>query len=287
MTHRPGHGSGYRQEGRGWNAEQGGQRIPHPRRQSHADGRDAAALLDARVAFRGIARARRTAQEDPYHGRRPSRLPPDRWQDRHRRAALPSPWRQPLLRPQRELRAALLLPWLEVRRRRQLHRPADLTAGVGLQGHDQADRLSDARMGRHDLGLHGPARDDAGTAAARAGARARRLALRHQEVAGLQLGPEPRRRDRHVALLLPAQGSGNRRRGRAPGHEPRCPQRPGQARRSRPLGAERSTAALQRAGTRHRPRDRRRPQDRRVGPLLAHRPVPDAQSRLYARRFPG
>ncbi len=57
---------------------------------------------------------------------------------RHRRAALPASRRQPLLRPQRELRPALLLPRLEVRRRRQLRRPADLAAGVDLQGHDQA-----------------------------------------------------------------------------------------------------------------------------------------------------
>ena len=37
-----------------------------------------------------------------------------------------------------------------------------------LQGHDQAARLSGARMGRHGLGLHGPARQGARATAARA-----------------------------------------------------------------------------------------------------------------------
>ena len=76
----------------------------------------------------------------------------------HGRAALPASRRQPLLRPQRGMRHPLLLPRLEVRRRRQLRRPADLAARVRLQGHDQAAGLSDAGMGRHRLGLHGPAR---------------------------------------------------------------------------------------------------------------------------------
>ena len=211
----------------------------------------------------------------------------DRRPGRHRRAALPASRRQSLLRPQRGVRPALLLPRLEVRRRRQLRRPADLAAGVGLQGHDQAARLSDARMGRHDLGLHGPARDDAGAAAARARPGARRLALRHQEVAGLQLGAEPRRRDRHLALLLPAQGAGDRR--------------------ARPRASAMAKAAL---ADQAKPDDRvrwvqndPRPTLQVLGhdtglvigggrktdgarSLLAHRAVPDAQPRLHARRLP-
>ena len=111
------------------------------------------ALLSRRAAG-----ARRPAQEDQDPGRGPARLPRDRRPGRHRRAALPAPRRQPLLRPQRGVRPALRLPRLEVRCRRQLRRPADLAAGILLQGHDQAARLPDARMGRHDLGLHGPAR---------------------------------------------------------------------------------------------------------------------------------
>ena len=141
-----------------------------PQRPRHADGRPAAPLLDAGAALRRTARARRAAEEDQDPGRGPARLPQHRRPRRHRRAALPASRRQPLLRPQRGVRPALRLPWLEVRRRRQLRRPADLAAGVLLQGHDQAARLPDARMGRHDLGLHGPAREDAGAAAARDGA---------------------------------------------------------------------------------------------------------------------
>ncbi len=51
----------------------------------------------------------------------------------------------------------------------------------------------------------GPREHDAGTAAARARPRAGGPSLRLQEMAGLQLGAEPRRRDRHRALLLPAR----------------------------------------------------------------------------------
>ena len=79
---------------------------------------------------RGAARARRAAEEDQDPGRGPARLPRHQRPGRHRRAALPASRRQPLLRPQRGVRHALRLPRLEVRRRRQLRRPADLAAGV-------------------------------------------------------------------------------------------------------------------------------------------------------------
>ena len=251
----------------------------------HADGRAAAPLLDAGAALRGTAGARRPAQEDQDHGRGPPRLPRHRRQGRHRRAALPAPRRQPLLRPQRGVRAALRLPRLEVRYRRQLRRSADLAAGVFLQGHDQAARLSDARMGRHDLGLHGPQGAHARAAADRTRPRARVEPLRLQEMAGLQLGAEPRRRHRHRALLVPAQGAGDRR-----GHGPRRDGqggtgRPVQARRPHPLGAERPASEICRARPRGRSGDRRRAQDRQRRSLLAHCPVPDAQPRLHARRL--
>ena len=139
-------------------AEPGRQRIPDAERHGHADGRAAAPLLDAGAALRGTAGARRAAEEDQDPGRGPAGLPRQQWPRRHRRAALPASRRQSLLRPQRGVRPALRLPWLEVRRRRQLRRPADLAAGIVLQGHDQAAGLSGARMGRHGLGLHGPAR---------------------------------------------------------------------------------------------------------------------------------
>src|SRR6266702_1809977 len=66
-----------------------------------------------------------------------------------------------------------------------------------------ACRVTDARMGRHDLGLYGPAPFDAGAAAARDGPGAGRAALRLQEMAGLQLGAEPGGRHRHRPRLVP------------------------------------------------------------------------------------
>ena len=262
------------------------QRVPDPERQGHADGRAAAPLLDAGAALRRTARARRAAEEDQDAGRGPPRLPRQRRAGRHRRAALPASRRRPLLRPQRGMRHPLRLPWLEVRRRRQLRRPADLAAGVLLQGDDQAARLSDARMGRHRLGLHGPARAHARAAAARDGPGAGLEPLRHQEVAGLQLGAERRRRARHGALLVPAcragQGRGHGARRARQGRD----RRPVQARRPHPLDPQRPAAQIHRARPRRRPADRRGAQDRRGRSLLAHLAVPDAQPRLHADRVP-
>ena len=73
----------------------------------------------------------------------------------------------------------------------------------------------------------GPREQHARAAAARDGAGARGEPLRHQEVAGLQLGAERRGRARHLALLLPARRAGQGRR-----HGPR---RPGQGRDRRPV----------------------------------------------------
>ena len=155
-----------------------------------------------------------------------------------------------------------------------------------LQGHDQAARLSDARMGRHDLGLHGPARDDARAAAARARPGAGVEPLRHQEMAGLQLGAERRGRARHRALLLPAcrAGQGRGQGARRPGQG--RDRRPVEARRSHPLDPQRPAAEIHRARPRCRPADRRRAQDRHDRSLLAHLAVPDAQPRLHADRVP-
>ena len=113
---------------------------------------------------------------------------------------------------------------------------------------DQAARLPGARMGRHRLGLHGPARSRAGAAAARARAGAGVASLRLQEVAGLQLGAEPRRRDRHRALLVPAQGADQGREGQARDlpHHLGDRRRPGAA-GPHPLGDGRSAAASSRS----------------------------------------
>ena len=269
-------------------AEPGGQRIPDAKRPRHADGRAPAPLLDAGAAVRGTARARRPAQEDQDSGRGAAGLPRVRRQGRHRRAALPASRRQPLLRPQRGVRPALRLPWLEIRCRRQLRRPADLAAGIRLQGHDQAARLPDARMGRHDLGLYGPARDDARAAAARDGAGAGGATLRLQEMAGLQLGAEPGGRHRYRPLLVPACRADQGREGSARHLQPLGgARRSVEARRSRALDTQRSPAQVQHPGPRGRAGDRRRAQDRYGRSLLAHRPVPDAQPRLRAGRHAG
>ena len=113
--------------------------------------------------------------------------------------------------------------------------------------------------------------------------------LRLQEVAGLQLGAEPRRRDRHRALLVPAQGA-------VPGREDQArdlPQhlcdrrRPGAA-GPHPLGDGRSAAAsfaiaghdtgLVIGAARKTDSDRQ---------ILAHLAVPDAQPCARAGRLPG
>ena len=157
-----------------------------------------------------------------------------------------------------------------------------------LQGHDQAARLSGARMGRHRLGLHGPARQRAGAAAARARAGAGVEPLRLQEVAGLQLGAEPRRRDRHRALLVPAQDpvAGREDQARDLSQHLGDRRRPGAA-GPHPLGDGRSAAEVRDRRPRHRPGDRRRAQDRQHRQVLAHLAVPDAQPRARAGRLPG
>ena len=87
--------------------------------------------------------------------------------------------------------------------------------------------------------------------------------LRHQEVAGLQLGAERRGRARHRALLLPArrarQGRGQGARGARQGRD----RRPVDARRPHPLDPQRPAAEVHRARPRCRPADRRGAQDRR------------------------
>ena len=213
-------------------AQQGRQRIPDAERPRHADGRAAAPLLDAGAALRGAARARRATEEDQASWARtcwPSAT--DRRTRRHRRAALPASRRQSLLRPQRGVRPALRLPRLEVRRRRQLRRPADLAAGVRptrtrsscwpircangptSSGSTWARASTMPELPQLELGL------------VPAGA-----SLRLQEVAGLQLGAEPRGRDRHRALLVPARHP-DQGRGHASSRSCARPRRSAQARR--------------------------------------------------------
>ena len=132
----------------------------------------------------------------------------------------------------------------------------------------------------------GPRDTGAGAAAARDGPGAGLEPLRHQEMAGLQLGAERRRRARHLALLLPARraGQGRGQGARRPGQG--RDRRPVDARRSHPLDPQRPAAEVHRARPRRRPADRRGAQDRRGRSLLAHLAVPDAQPRLHADRLP-
>ena len=134
---------------------------------------------------------------------------------RRHRSVLSAPRRQSLARPQRGMRHPLRLSRLEVRHRRQLRRHADLLSRSECQGPDQDQILSGARMGRHDLGLYGPGGPDAGIAGAGNGAGACLAPLRHQEMAGLQLGAGAGRLDRHRAFHLRASDASRRKRTRS------------------------------------------------------------------------
>ncbi len=250
----------------------------------HADGRAAAAVLAAGGPVGGDPRARRDAQEDHRHGRGPARLPRHQRPRRHHRPELPAPRRQSLARPQRGVRHPLRLSRLEVRRGGALRRHADLLSRRRRQGQDAHQGLSRARAGRDGVGLHGAARAHAGAAGAGGGAGAAVAPLRHQEMAGLQLGAGHGGQHRHGALLLRAP---HLREGRARGPRHRhAPQEPDVAHELRPraLDCRRPAPRHQGQPARCRPRRRRRAHRRRRQHLLAHRPVPDARARLRAER---
>ena len=118
---------------------------------------------------------------------------------------LPSPSRQPLLRPKRGMRAPLRLPRLEVRRERRLRRHAIRARREQLQGQGAHHRLPLRGARRRCLGLHGPARPQAGVAQPRVGGLPRQQPIPFQVPAGLQLAPGAGGRHRLQPHQLPPQ----------------------------------------------------------------------------------
>src|SRR5712692_5517251 len=121
------------------------------------------------------------AGPDPL--RAPARLPRHRreiWPDRR---VLRPPWRLALVRPQRGIRAALLLSRLEIRRDRPVRRCSLRAEGERLLPEDQAQVLSagEARPGAVDL--YGTARQAAAPAGVGIRHRCRRADLHLQEAA--------------------------------------------------------------------------------------------------------
>ena len=164
----------------------------------------------------------------------------------------------------------------------RLRRHADLLSRPQRQGPDPHQVLSGARMGRHDLGLYGTGRADARIARAGNGAGAGLAPLRHQEMAGLQLGAGAGRLDRHRAFHLRASLLREGRE-RDPRHqealcESACAgrDRPHAMDRRRPAPGDQDQSARGRADGRRRTAHRQRQH------LLAHRPVPDAGACLCA-----
>ena len=155
------------------------------------------ALHDPRTA-----RARLPAGPRPAARRKARRVSRQRGPDRPGRRVLPASPRLLVVRAQRGIRAALRLSRLEIRRRRQLRRADERARAVLQQG--PADRLSDGRDGRRDLGLYGAARQDAGAAGLRMDAGAGNPPPCLQGVGGVQLAAGARRRHRHLARPDPA-----------------------------------------------------------------------------------
>src|SRR5262249_57468741 len=71
------------------------------------------------------------------------------------RPPVSTPPRRSLLRPQRGVRAALLLPWLEVRRRRQRAGDAGRAGEHAAAARNKDQVVSGARTGRCHLGVPG------------------------------------------------------------------------------------------------------------------------------------
>ena len=128
----------------------------------------------------------------------------------------------------------------------------------------------------------GPADADAGIAGAGNGAGAGLAPLRHQEMAGLQLGAGDGRLDRHRAFHLRASLL-RKGRERNPRHQEAFRESAG-AGRDRPHALDRRRPAPgdQDQSARGRPDRRRRTAHRHRQHLLAHRPVPDAGACLCA-----
>ena len=216
------------------------------------------------LLVRGTARARRPAQEDQDPGRGPAGLPRQQRPGRHRRAALPAPRRQSLLRPQRRVRPALRLPRLEVRRRRQLRRPADLAAGVHSTRTPSSCSPIRCANGPTSIWVYmGPREHMPELPQLELGlvpAAHRYVSKKWQDCNWVQ---SLEGAHRHRALLVPAQGADQGREGQAGD----LPHHLGDRRRSgaagpHSLGDGRSAAQVRDPGPRHRPGDRRGAQDR-------------------------
>ena len=135
----------------------------------------AAPVLDPGLPVGRDPRARQSPGPGAAARREPGRVPRHPGPGRPGAGELPAPRRVAVLRAQRGRVAALRLPRVGVRRRRQLRRHAQRAGPVLREGPDEV--LPRPRVGRDRLDLHGPARDHdpvprlrhRGTAAGRSG----------------------------------------------------------------------------------------------------------------------
>ena len=201
-------------------------RAAQPGRARDSDGQLHAGILGPRGA---VLRVDRQWAADAAHvvGRAADRISRSRRPGRCARPSLPTPLRLPVLRPQRQGRAALRLPRLDVRRRRQLSRHAERSQAPGVSQQDHRQGLSGRGAQRSDLDLHGRAQGAAAAADVRIGHDRRRQ--RAQSVHGaarMQLSAGARRRHRYLPSRLPAHGRGRGRGYRARPSRALCARQP-------------------------------------------------------------
>ena len=215
----------------------------------NAHGRAPAALLDAVPALERAARARLPAEEGAPARRGPGRVSRHAGRGRAAGGQLPAPRRVALLRPQRGMRAPLLVSRLEVRRHRPLRGHAERAGGEHLQGQGPRPRLSVPRRERRDLDLHGAARDGAAVPGLRDQHAAGRPGLpAAHDAGGVQLGAGARGRHRLLPHRLRARQAHARHASSAArftgtsGRGSRCCPRT-TARATRPGGARTSRAS--------------------------------------------
>ncbi|MBI0539317.1 MarR family transcriptional regulator [Roseomonas sp. KE2513] len=180
------------------------ERDPVPRGGRCADGAPDAPPLGAGPAVRAGGRTRRQAGAGDAVRGEAGGLPRQRGTAGRARRVLRAPQGLARLRAQRELRAALPVPRLEVRRGGQRGGHAVRAEGKQLRRPGEAEGLSRARGRRLHLGLHGQARGDARVRAAGLGTHPRRECLRAADRAALQLGADHGRADRQRAFVLAA-----------------------------------------------------------------------------------
>src|SRR6185437_9455241 len=161
-----------------FDAAQRTKRSRHPDRPRHARRRILPQLLDSGSARRGTPRERVPARSRQASLRAADRLARQRRPPGPHGRVLRAPRRLALVRPQRGGRAALPVPWLEIRPHRPVHRRA---GGAGrerlLQAH-QAQVLSAGRAGRSPVDLYGRSREAAAAAGLRIREREAGAALR-------------------------------------------------------------------------------------------------------------